>query len=134
MATEVPWTEAAFGQLLDEKLGTDWAEQLKTKWGAEWGESCAQELATKLGDNWADSPQTATDTLVELLDETADPGPEETTDADGTPDVDFDQYEWLKTFTEADSFESWLVRIGMSADDANTIVNADQQNVEEGTP
>ena len=128
MATEVPWTAPEFGRLLDEKLGTEWADLLETKWGTEWEQSCAQELSERLGDNWTDSPQTATDTLVELLDEPADPA-----DSNDVPDVDFDRYEWLKTFNEADSFAGWLARIGMSADDVSSIVNVEQQAAESGT-
>jgi hypothetical protein len=134
MATEVPWTEPDFGRLLDEKLGTEWADLLETKWGSEWEQPCARELAERLGDNWADSPQAATDTLVELLDEpadTADPGVGGTVDpprSDDVPNVDLGQYEWLRTFNEADSFAGWLTRIGMSADDVSAVVDAGKQS------
>jgi hypothetical protein len=133
MATEVPWTRPDFDRLLDEKLGTDWAARLEKKWGTEWGQPCAQELTGRLGDGWADSPQAATDTLVELLGKDirpADTGFEQTADTvdpNSRANIDFNQYEWLKTFTEANSFESWLVRIGLSTEDAGSIVNADKQ-------
>jgi hypothetical protein len=143
MATEVPWTGSEFDQLLEQKLGSDWAEQFETKWGSEWGQPCAEELTGELGDNWADNPENATDTLVELVsgdaattesDSGLVDGGADAVDPDGEPDVDLSRYGWLKTFTEANSFESWLVRIGVSTQDANTIVNTDKhQSAEEGS-
>lgn len=143
MATERPWHDPEFEQLLTEKVGTDWAERAETKWGSAWSTPCAEELTGELGSSWAEDPARATDVLANLLgdtanDDTADGDTAEEAvadtatanaaqepDLDDLAEVDLTQHEWLNTFEEADSFESWLVRIGLTAEDATAIATAE---------
>jgi hypothetical protein len=124
MATETPWHDPEFEQLLTEKVGADWAERAEMKWGSAWSTPCAEELAGELGSGWTEDPARATDVLANLLvaDTTTEDAAEEPS---GTAEVDLTRYEWLNTFEEADSLESWFVGIGVPAEDATAIVNAE---------
>lgn len=127
MAAAEPWANPDFHQLLERKIGSDWAQRLEDKWGAEWDRSCVDELAGALGSGWQDDLERATDTLVDKLGTVASGAEPEATppDPDSEVHLDFSRYTWLNTFNEADSFSSWLTRIGVSADDTNAIINAE---------
>jgi len=133
MATAVPWTNPEFDQLLERKIGSDWERRFETKWGSDWDQPCVQELSSELGSGWQDYPEQATDVLANKLDTTqATPGvgrpATEATAAALGPDsevnLDFSRYPWLNTFNDADSFASWLTRIGMPAEDSEAIINS----------
>ena len=121
MATETPWADPEFERRLEQKIGSDWVRQLETKWGPEWAEPSARELADRLGDSWADYPDQATDALAELV--TVEPAADV---SEQKVDFDFGRYEWLSTLLEVDSFESWLVRVGVSEQDARELAEAER--------
>lgn len=137
MSTDVPWTNPEFDQLLEQKIGADWVREFEAKWGDSWGAQCAEELSGELGSGWADNPEHATDVLAGLVEVGAVGEPEaagEEPDPDSIVDIDLSQYEWLNTLAEADSFESWLTRIGVPATDAAAIATAEGARTEETNP
>lgn len=126
MATAAPWSNPDFHQLLQQKIGSDWEQQLEIKWGLEWDQSCAAELSGELGTGWADNPEHAADTLAYKLGvATSEAEPEETPDPDSEVHLDFSEYQWLNTLNEADSFSSWLTRIGLTTEEVSEIVDVE---------
>ncbi|WP_325159984.1 hypothetical protein [Actinophytocola sp.] len=119
MAAEA-WADPELQQQLEHKIGPDWAGQLETQFGPDWADQCTHELTSRVGDDWPSSSDKAADALAEILAE-ATP---ETADGQGV-EFDLSQYPWVSTLVESDSFEAWLVRIGVSDEDAKLFADAE---------
>lgn len=141
MAIEAPWSEPELASELQDKLGSNWQEQLQATWGSDWQKSCAEELAQELGSDWADDPEAVVQKLTELLTPAGEPAgtgvigeaaPIDPPRSDQPLVVDLGQYSWLKTVSESDSMKSWLVRVGVPDEQATAL--ADGKAPETATP
>jgi hypothetical protein len=105
---------------LESGLGSGWRDKFNEKWGDSWAEPCAVELTATLGSGW--QSESADDKAAALIDMVAAQA-EATTDDDEVPDPAQD--DWMETFADTDSFEDWLGRIGVPAEEITSLAGAE---------
>jgi hypothetical protein len=148
MATEsVQGWDVEVLEALANKVGPQWEELFVHKWGTDWAEPARLEMEYYLGQGWEEQPaEVKSEALAVLVTQSADTesayeeAPDSTGNADSAGEADsespddpeaypsLDDSPWISTLLEVDTFEDWLVRIGVDATTVESLAKSAETN------